>query len=76
MQTASNSNLEEALNKSAKLPSGKIVQNKTQGRFKPGNLAHKKEFAMTGNFNGSPKPSGDGIKTVAALHQSEYGVGK
>ena len=36
-------------------------------------MAHKKEFAKTGNFKGSPKASGDGIKTVAALHQSEYG---
>ena len=36
---------------------------------------HKREFSMTGNFQGSPKvDSQDNIKAVAALHNSEYGT--
>ena len=39
------------------------------------NIMHKREFSMTGNFQGSPKvDSQDNIKAVAALHNSEYGT--
>ena len=78
MQTASNSNMEDVLNKSRVTngPNEKwAFKSKEKPSSIPKNIAHKKEFSMTGNFQGSPKvDSQDKLKAVAALHNSEYGT--
>ena len=59
LQTASNSNMEDVLNKSRVTngPNEKwaFKSKDNQVGVIPKNLVHKKEFSMTGNFQGSPK---------------------
>lgn len=70
--------MDDVLNKSAKLPpckQNRSPKDNKAGKFNVRNLAHKKEFAMTGNFAGSPTAKGqDQFKAAAALHNSEYGT--
>ena len=59
LQTASNSNMDDVLNKSRVTngPNEKWAFKSKDNQLGaiPKNLVHKKEFSMTGNFQGSPK---------------------